>query len=148
MLEHDDELDDDARQKAAASPLRVFDTKSPTVREVLAAAPTIGESLCEACRSHFAAVRSFLDASGVEYELVPTLVRGLDYYTRTVFEFVNDGLDAAQSTVCAGGRYDYLIEEIGGEPTPGIGWAAGVERLSMSISAGLASGRNRCLLRL
>ena len=135
LAQHDDELDDDARQKAAASPLRVFDTKSPTVREVLAAAPTIGESLCEACRSHFAAVRSFLDASGVEYELAPTLVRGLDYYTRTVFEFVNDGLDAAQSTVCAGGRYDYLIEEIGGKPTPGIGWAAGVERLSMSISA-------------
>ena len=80
-------------------------------------------------------MRGFLDAYGVAYELVPTLVRGLDYYTRTVFEFVNEGLDAAQASICAGGRYDYLIEEIGGPPTPGVGWAAGVERMAMSSSA-------------
>jgi histidyl-tRNA synthetase len=135
LAEHDGDLDDDARQKARTSPLRVFDTKHPGVAEALRAAPAIGESLCEACREHFDGVRSFLDAYGIEYELVPTLVRGLDYYTRTVFEFVNDRLDAAQSTVCAGGRYDYLIEEIGGRPTPGVGWAAGVERLAMSLPA-------------
>ena len=76
-----------------------------------------------------------LDALGTKYVVTPGLVRGLDYYTRTVFEFVSDELDAAQSTVCAGGRYDYLIEEIGGDPAPGIGWAAGVERLSMSLAA-------------
>jgi histidyl-tRNA synthetase len=92
----------------------------------------MGESLCAPCREHFADVRAFLDAYGIEYELVPTLVRGLDYYTRTVFEFVNEGLGAAQATICAGGRYDYLIEEIGGAHTPGVGWAAGVERVALS----------------
>lgn len=132
LAAHEADLDEDARQKAASSPLRVFDTKSDTVQRVLARAPTIGESLCGACREHFAEVRGYLDAYGVPYELKPTLVRGLDYYTRTVLEFVNDDLGAAQSTICAGGRYDYLIEEIGGPPTPGVGWAAGVERLAMS----------------
>jgi histidyl-tRNA synthetase len=127
-----DELDEETIRKAEVSPLRVFDTKNDTVRAVLADAPTIGDSLCDACRTHFAAVREFLDAYDIEYVLVPTLVRGLDYYTRTVFEFVNEELGAAQATICAGGRYDYLIEEIGGNPTPGVGWAAGVERLAMS----------------
>jgi histidyl-tRNA synthetase len=136
LAEHDADLDEDARRKAAVSPLRVFDTKNPSVRAVLADAPRIGRSLCEDCRTHFAEVRAFLDAAGVGYELAPTLVRGLDYYTRTVFEFVDDGIDAAQSTVCAGGRYDYLIEEVGGDPTPGVGWAAGIERLSMSFRDG------------
>ena len=126
------ELDDDARGKADASPLRVFDSKNPAVQRALADAPTIGESLCDACREHFDDVQRFLRAYGVEYELDPTLVRGLDYYTRTVFEFKNDALGAAQSSIGAGGRYDYLVEEIGGPPTPGVGWAAGVERLSMS----------------
>jgi histidyl-tRNA synthetase len=130
--ERRDDLDEDTRRRADVSPLRVFDTKSEPVRRVLAEAPTIGESLCEPCREHFAEVRSFLDAYDVGYELVPTLVRGLDYYTRTVFEFVNEDLGAAQSSICAGGRYDYLIEEIGGPPTPGIGWAAGVERMAAS----------------
>ncbi len=135
LADHASELDDDARHKAESSPLRVFDTKNPAVRDVLSAAPTIGASLCDACRSHFDDVQAYLSAYGVDFEIVPTLVRGLDYYTRTVFEFVNDGLGAAQSTVCAGGRYDYLIEEIGGPPTPGIGWAAGIERLTMSLAA-------------
>ena len=133
LADHRSELDDDARAKAAVSPLRVFDTKSPRVAELLAAAPTIGGSLCADCAAHFAEVRAVLDAMGVAYDLKPTLVRGLDYYTRTVWEFVNDDLDAAQSTVCAGGRYDYLIEEIGGQPTPGSGWAAGIERLALSL---------------
>jgi histidyl-tRNA synthetase len=77
-------------------------------------------------------VRALVDAYGIRYELVPTLVRGLDYYTRTVFEFVNEELEAAQASICAGGRYDYLIEEIGGPPTPAVGWAAGVERMAAS----------------
>jgi histidyl-tRNA synthetase len=140
LTEHEAELDDDAKQKAKTSPLRVFDTKNPAVAAVLDSAPTISHSLCEPCREHFGAVRSYLDAYGVGYELAPTLVRGLDYYTRTVFEFVNDDLDAAQSTVCAGGRYDYLIEELGGRPTPGVGWAAGVERLAMSLPTASAKG--------
>ena len=134
LAEHRDELDEDTLRRAEVSPLRVFDTKNDAVCRVLAAAPTIGDSLCPACREHFDQVRAFLDGYGVAYELVPTLVRGLDYYTRTVFEFVNDDLDAAQSSICAGGRYDYLIEEIGGAPTPGIGWAAGVERMTASSS--------------
>jgi histidyl-tRNA synthetase len=141
LRERREGLDEETVRRAEVSPLRVFDTKSEAVRAVLAEAPTIGESLCEACRNHFAAVRSFLDAYGIDYVLVPTLVRGLDYYTRTVFEFVNEELGAAQATTCAGGRYDYLIEEIGGTPTPGVGWAAGVERLAMSSELEVEAAR-------
>ena len=141
LAAHAERLDDEARQKASASPLRVFDSKNPEVQRVLAEAPTIGDSLCQPCREHFDSVRAFLDAYGVEYDVKPTLVRGLDYYTRTVWEFIDDDLEAAQSTICAGGRYDYLIEAIGGPPTPGVGWAAGVERLAMS--SGLDSPRRR-----
>ena len=125
-------LDDEARQKRATSPLRVFDVKSPSARAALADAPKIGESLCEECRDHFAEVRRYLDALDVRYTLEPTLVRGLDYYTRTTFEFVGPD-EGAQSTICAGGRYDGLIEELGGSPTPGIGFGAGVERLVQAL---------------
>ena len=130
--EHDDVLDDEARQKRATSPLRVFDVDNPRVREALQSAPKIGESLCDACREHFAAVRVALEAYGVAYSLQPTLVRGLDYYTRTTWEFV--GPEAgAQSTISGGGRYDYLVEEIGGPPTPGVGFGAGIERLLLAL---------------
>jgi histidyl-tRNA synthetase len=129
--EHDAELDADARAKRATSPLRVFDVKNERVQELLRGAPTIGESLCDACREHFAAVREYLDAMGVAYELAPELVRGLDYYTRTTFEF-KDAAIGAQDTICGGGRYDGLIETIGGPPTPGIGFGAGIERLLLS----------------
>jgi histidyl-tRNA synthetase len=129
---HADVLDDDARQKRATTPLRVFDVKDDRVRAALADAPKIGDSLCDECRSHFAEVRRFLDAYGVPYVVVPTLVRGLDYYTRTTFEFVGPE-EGAQSTICAGGRYDGLIEELGGPPTPGIGFGAGVERLIAAL---------------
>lgn len=139
LARRSDELDEETRRRAEVSPLRVFDTKSEAVAGVLREAPTIGDSLCAACLAHFGEVRSLLDGYGIAYELVPTLVRGLDYYTRTVFEFVNEELDAAQASICAGGRYDYLIEEIGGPPTPGIGWAAGVERMAASSSTGDAA---------
>lgn len=129
---NDSALDDEARQKRATSPLRVFDVKSPGVRAALAGAPKIGESLCDDCREHFAEVRRYLDALDVPYTLEPTLVRGLDYYTRTTFEFVGPE-EGAQSTICAGGRYDGLIEELGGPPTPGIGFGAGVERLLQAL---------------
>jgi histidyl-tRNA synthetase len=135
LNEHDAELDDEARGKRATSPLRVFDVKSERVQAVLAAAPKIGDALCDACREHFARVRSFLDAYEVAYELVPTLVRGLDYYTRTTFEFKSEDL-GAKDTICGGGRYDGLIQEIGGDPTPGIGFGAGVERLLLSVPSG------------
>ncbi len=130
--EHAEALDEDARQKRKTSPLRVFDVKSPAVQEALAAAPKIGESLCGSCQEHFAEVRRYLDAYGIEYQLVPTLVRGLDYYTRTTFEFIGEAL-GAQSSLVGGGRYDYLVEELGGPPTPGIGFGAGIERLRLQL---------------
>ena len=135
--EHDDELDEEARAKRETSPLRVFDVKSERVQQVLAGAPKIGESLCAPCREHFARVCEFLDAYGVRYELAPTLVRGLDYYTRTTFEFKDEAI-GAKDTICGGGRYDGLIEEIGGPATPGIGFGAGLERLLLSV--GLREG--------
>jgi histidyl-tRNA synthetase len=130
--EHEAELDEEARAKRATTPLRVFDVKSERVQAVLAEAPKIGEALCDACREHFEQVRGFLDALGVRYELNPTLVRGLDYYTRTTFEFEDEAI-GAQDTICGGGRYDGLIEAIGGPPTPGIGFGAGIERLLLSL---------------
>jgi histidyl-tRNA synthetase len=130
--EHDAELDDEARAKRQTTPLRVFDVKSERVQAVLAEAPKIGEALCDACREHFEQVRAFLDAVGVRYELRPTLVRGLDYYTRTTFEFKDEAI-GAQDSICGGGRYDGLIEAIGGPPTPAIGFGAGIERLLLSL---------------
>jgi histidyl-tRNA synthetase len=132
LAAHEQELDDEARAKLATSPLRVFDVKSERVQALLVDAPKIGESLCDACREHFEQVRAFLDAYGVRYELASTLVRGLDYYTRTTFEFKDEAI-GAKDTICGGGRYDGLIEEIGGRPTPGIGFGAGVERLLLSL---------------
>ncbi len=130
--EHDAELDDEARAKRQTTPLRVFDVKSERVQAALAQAPKIGEALCDACREHFEQVRAFLDEVGVRYELRPTLVRGLDYYTRTTFEFKDEAI-GAQDSICGGGRYAGLIEAIGGPPTPGIGFGAGVERLLLSL---------------
>jgi histidyl-tRNA synthetase len=129
--EHAAELDEEARAKRATSPLRVFDTKNPEVARALEAAPKIGDSLCDECRIHFEQVRAFLDAYGVAYTVTPTLVRGLDYYTRTAWEFVGPE-GTAQSTLSGGGRYDYLVEEIGGPPTPAIGFGAGIERLVLA----------------
>ena len=131
--EHADILDDDAKLKRATSPLRVFDVKDAKVRAALQDAPTIGESLCDDCKEHFAAVRAYLDGAGIAYTLDPTLVRGIDYYTRTTFEFVGPDESRQASTICGGGRYDYLVEEIGGPPTPGIGFGAGIERLLLSL---------------
>jgi histidyl-tRNA synthetase len=130
--EHEDVLDDDARQKRATNPLRVFDVKSERVQAALAEAPKIGDSLCDACREHFDAVKAHLENYGVRFTLTPTLVRGLDYYTRTAFEFVDEAI-GAQSSICGGGRYDGLIAELGGAPTPGIGFGAGIERLLLSL---------------
>jgi histidyl-tRNA synthetase len=129
---HADVLDEDARQKRMTTPLRVFDVKDERVRAALEDAPKIGDSLCEECRVHFQAVQQHLETYGVEYELVPTLVRGLDYYTRTTWEFVGPE-HGAQSTISGGGRYDYLAEEIGGPATPGVGFGAGLERLLLAL---------------
>ncbi len=111
----------------------MFDVKNPKVRAALEDAPKIGDSLCDECAQHFARVRMYLDEYGVPYTIVPTLVRGIDYYTRTTFEFLGPDESAQASTICGGGRYDYLVEEIGGPPTPGIGFGAGIERLVLSL---------------
>jgi histidyl-tRNA synthetase len=130
---HADELDDEARQKRATSPLRVFDVKNERVRDLLRDAPKIRDSLCDECAEHFAQVRAHLDAYGVAYTIEPTLVRGLDYYSRTAWEFIGPDESAQASTISGGGRYDYLVEEIGGPPTPGVGFGAGIERLVHSL---------------
>jgi histidyl-tRNA synthetase len=130
--EHADLLDEDALHKRATSPLQVFDVKNPALRAALEGAPKIGESLCDACRDHFERVRAQLDRYGVPYVLDPTLVRGLDYYSRTTFEFIAP-FDNANSSICGGGRYDGLVEAIGGPPTPGIGFGAGLERLLLAL---------------
>ena len=134
LAEHESELDEATRQQASRNPLRALDNiaaKPPGVQEVLRTAPAIGDSLCDACREHFAEVRRFLDAYGVRYEPVPTLVRGLDYYTRTTWEFV--GSDGAQGVLSGGGRYDGLAEQLGGPHTPAIGFGAGIERLVLAL---------------
>jgi histidyl-tRNA synthetase len=131
--EHADLLDDEARQKRSTSPLRVFDVKNPQLRAALADAPKIGDSLCEACADHLARVREALDGYGVPYVLDPTLVRGLDYYSRTTWEFIGPDESTQASTISGGGRYDYLIEQIGGPPTPAVGFGAGIERLLLSL---------------
>ncbi|HZR93332.1 MAG TPA: histidine--tRNA ligase [Gaiellaceae bacterium] len=135
LAEHASELDEQTRDQAGRNPLRALDNiaaKPPAVRELLRQAPTIGDSLCDACRRHFAEVRRYLDAFGVRYQLVPTLVRGLDYYTRTTWEFVGPE-GGSQSTLSGGGRYDGLAEELGGHPTPGVGFGAGIERLLLAV---------------
>ena len=132
LEQHADELGEEALQKLQTSPLRVFDVKDERTRALLEDAPKIGDSLCEACTTHFAAVRADLDATGVAYELVPTLVRGLDYYSRTTWEFIGP-MENENSTISGGGRYDYLVEEIGGPATPGVGFGAGIERLLIAM---------------
>ena len=130
-----DRLDAETLRKADTSPLRVFDSyqaKPEGVRAALDEAPKIGDSLCAECAERFAAVCADLDATGVDYTLAPTLVRGLDYYSRTTWEFVGP-LDNENATLSGGGRYDYLVEEIGGPPTPGVGFGAGIERLLIAL---------------
>jgi histidyl-tRNA synthetase len=131
LAEHEAGLDEATREQARRNPLRALDNigaKPPEAQALLRQAPAIGDSLCDACREHFADVRRYLDAAGVHYELVPTLVRGLDYYTRTTWEFVGPE-GGSQSTLSGGGRYDGLAEELGGAHTPGVGFGAGIERL-------------------
>ncbi|MBQ4346265.1 MAG: histidine--tRNA ligase [Oscillospiraceae bacterium] len=114
------------------NPMRILDCKSPICKEIAANAPKITDFLCEECREHFATFRGALDAMGVEYIVDPTIVRGLDYYTKTVFEFITTDI-GAQGTVCAGGRYDGLIEQLGGQAVPALGFGMGLERLILTM---------------
>jgi histidyl-tRNA synthetase len=129
-----DRLDREHRETWRQNPLRVLDCKSPECRAATEDAPRILDYLDDACREHFEAVRASLDQEGVAYELDHRLVRGLDYYTRTTFEFVSGSLSPAQATVCGGGRYDGLAEVLGGEPTPGVGFGLGLERLLLAAA--------------
>jgi histidyl-tRNA synthetase len=131
--EHDDRLTPEVKQKRATNVLRVFDVKDPEMRALLEDAPKITDHLCDDCAEHFEEVRALLDSSGVRYVLDPTVVRGLDYYSRTTWEFVGPDESSQGSTISGGGRYDYLIEQIGGPPTPGVGFGAGIERLLISL---------------
>jgi histidyl-tRNA synthetase len=124
-----DRLDEDSLRRLEKNPLRILDSKNPAMREVIAGAPNLHDHLDDASRVHFARVGEYLRDSGVSYTVNPRLVRGLDYYTRTVFEWTTDRL-GAQSAVCAGGRYDGLVEQLGGKPTPAAGFALGMERLA------------------
>ena len=125
---HAEQLDEDARRRLHSNPLRILDTKNPAMQALVEGAPQLIDYLGDASRQHFEAVQAILAASGVEWRINPRLVRGLDYYNLTVFEFVTDRL-GAQGTVCAGGRYDDLIVQIGGKAAPAVGWALGVERV-------------------
>ncbi len=125
---HDSELDEDSRRRLGGNSLRILDSKQPAMRALIDGAPLLTDHLDPESQAHFAALRAGLDALGVAYEVNPRLVRGLDYYSRTVFEWVTDAL-GAQDAVCSGGRYDGLIAQLGGEPTPAIGFAMGIERV-------------------
>jgi histidyl-tRNA synthetase len=132
---HRDELDEDCRIRLRTNPLRVFDCKVDGGTPLVQEAPLISDHLCQACAEHFADVRNGLDAFGVAFVHDPRLVRGLDYYTRTAFEFVSGALSQAQAAVCGGGRYDGLAEVLGGPPTPGVGFALGLDRTLVALDA-------------
>lgn len=125
-----EELCDTCNSRLEKNPMRILDCKSPICSKIAEGAPKITDYLCDECREHFEQVQKYLDVAGVEYTVNPTIVRGLDYYTKTVFEFVTDFI-GAQGTVCGGGRYDGLIEELGGKHLPSLGFAMGIERLLM-----------------
>jgi len=128
LEQHIDVLDEEAKRRLHTNPLRILDTKNPAMQAVAEGAPKLMDFLGEASLAHFNTLRALLDASGVSYTVNPRLVRGMDYYNLTVFEFVTQSL-GSQGTICGGGRYDYLIEQIGGKPAPAVGWALGVERV-------------------
>ncbi len=125
---HADQLDEEARRRLHTNPLRILDTKNPAMQTLVEAAPQLIDFLGEDSLRHLDRVKAILDANGVAWRINPRLVRGMDYYNLTVFEFITDRL-GSQGTICGGGRYDYLIEQVGGKPAPAVGWALGVERV-------------------
>lgn len=132
LEQHIDQLDEDSKRRLHTNPLRILDSKDASTQQVLTAAPLLTDFLDEGSRVHFAALCARLDAAGVKYTVNPALVRGLDYYNKTVFEWVTTAL-GAQGTVCAGGRYDGLVTQLGGQPTPAVGFAIGLERLVLLL---------------
>ncbi|GMQ76917.1 MAG: histidine--tRNA ligase [Gammaproteobacteria bacterium] len=132
---HAKDLDEDSRRRLSSNPLRILDSKSPDLQAILEAAPRITDCLDDASRRHFEQLQAMLEASDIAFRVNPRLVRGLDYYTGTVFEWITDDL-GAQGAICGGGRYDGLVEEIGGAPTPATGFAVGLERVVALMQAG------------
>ena len=128
LSDHKDQLDEDSINRLETNPLRILDSKNPDMQALIGSAPSLLDSIDEESAEHFAVLGDLLDANGVDYEINPRLVRGLDYYNRTVFEWVTDRL-GAQGTICAGGRYDDLVAQVGGKPTPAVGFAMGIERI-------------------
>jgi histidyl-tRNA synthetase len=139
---HYETLDEDSRRRLETNPLRVLDSKNPALQALIAAAPNLHEHLDEESRRHFEQLCAYLQAANIPYRVNPRLVRGLDYYTRTVFEWVTTHL-GAQGTVCAGGRYDGLVEQLGGQPTPAAGFALGLERLAELAALQQVAGADR-----
>jgi len=141
--DHESALDEDSKRRLKGNPLRILDSKNPDTQRIVAGAPLLIDSLDAESKAHFDALCAHLRAAGIEYHVEPHLVRGLDYYTRTVFEWSTDAL-GSQSAVCAGGRYDGLVAQLGGAATPGIGWAMGQERIVMLLEKqGLEPVRHR-----
>jgi histidyl-tRNA synthetase len=134
LEQHADVLDEDGRRRLHTNPLRILDSKNPALQAMLEGAPRLSEFLGADSLAHFAAVRRVLDAAGLEYRVNPRLVRGLDYYNLTVFEWVTDRL-GAQGAVCGGGRYDGMFEQLGGKRTPAVGWGMGIERMLLLLEA-------------
>jgi histidyl-tRNA synthetase len=132
---HEAGLPEQERRRLETNPLRLLDSKDPAMAALIAAAPTITDRLCDACAAHFAAVREHLDAVGIAHRVEPALVRGLDYYTRTAFEYYRRGAEGQQQALGGGGRYDGLVELLGGKPTPGIGFALGLDRVVLALEA-------------
>ena len=132
LEQHIDVLDEDCKRRMHTNPLRVLDTKNPDVQAILGDAPRLSDYLGEESKAHFAGLCELLDAAGIKYTVNESLVRGLDYYNRTVFEWITESL-GAQGTVCGGGRYDGLVEQLGGKPTPAVGFAMGLERLVLML---------------
>src|SRR6478736_6443776 len=134
LEQHADALDEDSRRRLHSNPLRILDSKNPAMQAIADGAPRLMDFLGAESLGHFAAVRAMLDAAGLEYRVNPRLVRGLDYYNLTVFEWVTDRL-GAQGAVCGGGRYDGMFEQLGGRRTPAVGWGMGIERMLLLLEA-------------
>ena len=132
LMIHRDDLDEDSQRRLETNPMRILDSKNPEVQKIVDGAPQLNDFIDDDSRQHFEQLCGILDAAKVSYEINPRLVRGLDYYSKTVFEWVTDSL-GAQGTICAGGRYDGLVEQLGGKPCPGVGFAMGIERLVLLL---------------
>ena len=133
LQQYQADLDEDSQRRLTTNPLRILDSKDPRTREILKEAPVLADCLDDESRTHFDRLRGLLDDMGIAYRINPNIVRGLDYYNRTVFEWVTESL-GAQGTVCAGGRYDGLVSQLGGKPTPGVGFAMGLDRLALMLA--------------